>query len=147
MDVIFTTRFGSLTVEPHDVLTFEKGLVGLEDCRHWVVLTDSKNHSLGWLQSLEQGHIALGVVSPRRFVPEYQVRVSRSDLMTLQLSTIRDAEVVVLASRRESGITLNLRGPLIINVENRQGCQVIAKDEYPVQYPLDMHNTKIRRIA
>lgn len=144
---IYTTRFGTLSVQPQDELLFEGGLIGLEDCRRWVVLTDSNNAALGWLQSLDQGHIALGVVSPRRFVPEYQLRVCRFELSSLGLTTVHDAEVVVIASRRESGFSLNLRAPIVINVEKRLGCQVIAKDEYPVQYPLDMHNMNLRRIA
>lgn len=146
MDV-FTTRFGLLSVQGHDEITFENGLIGLEHCKRWVVLTDSANPALGWLQNLEQGHVAVGVVSPRRFVPDYQLRVDRSDLRTLGLTTIHDAEVVVIASRQASGITLNLRAPLVINVEKRLGCQVIAKDEHPVQYPLDLQNVKLRRTA
>jgi flagellar assembly factor FliW len=144
---IFTTRFGLLSVQPQDEIVFEHGLIGLEDCRRWVVLTDSANPALGWLQNLDQSHIAVGVVSPRRFVPEYQLRVDRTDLRTLGLATIRDAEVVVIASRQTNGITLNLRAPLVINVEKRLGCQVIAKDEHPVQYPLDLQNLKLRRTA
>ncbi len=146
MDV-FTTRFGVLSVQPQDEIVFEQGLIGLEDCKRWVVLTDSNNPALGWLQNLDQGHIALGVVSPRRFVPDYQLRVDRADLRSLGLVTIRDAEVVVIASRQTEGLTLNLRAPLVINVEKRLGCQVIAKDEHPVQYPLDLQNLKLRRIA
>lgn len=146
MDV-FTTRFGVLSVQPHDEIHFENGLIGLEDCKRWVVLTDSNNGALGWLQNLEQGHIAVGVVSPRRFVPDYQLRVDRTDLRPLGLVTIRDAEVVVIASRQTEGLTLNLRAPLVINVDKRLGCQVIAKDEHPVQYPLDLQNLKLRRIA
>jgi flagellar assembly factor FliW len=146
MDII-TTRFGVLSVQPQDEIVFEQGLIGLADCKRWVVLTDSSNGALGWLQNLEQGHIAVGVVSPRRFVPEYQLRVDRADLRTLGLTTVRDAEVVVIASRQTDGLTLNLRAPLVINVEKRLGCQVIAKDEHPVQYPLDLQNLKLRRIA
>ena len=142
MDVL-TTRFGTLSVETQDELIFESGLIGLEHCRRWVVLTDTKNPTLGWLQSIDEGHIALGVVSPRRFVPDYQLRVDRSDLHSLELSSARDAEVVVIASRQGSGpqqggLTLNLRAPLVINVERRRGCQVIAKDDLPVQFPLSL---------
>ena len=150
MDVL-TTRFGILSVEPQDELIFESGLIGLEHCRRWVVLTDTRNRSLGWLQSIDEGHVALGVVSPRRFVPDYQLRVHRSDLHTLELTTARDAEVVVIASRRASGdatgLTLNLRAPLVINVERRRGCQVIAKDDLPVQFPLSIPSIPLKRTA
>ncbi len=142
MDVL-TTRFGTLSVEPQDELLFESGLIGLEHCTRWVVLTDTSNPALGWLQSLDEGHIALGVVSPRRFVPDYQLRVERDDLKSLKLATSRDAEVVVIASRqsnenRTGGLTLNLRAPLVINVERRRGCQVISKDDLPVQFALSI---------
>lgn len=146
MDIL-TTRFGRLSVQPQDELLFEQGLVGLEDCRRWVVLTDSDNPVLGWLQSLEQGHIALGVVSPRRFVPDYQLRVNRDDLESLQLTTTHDAEVVVIASRQESGLTLNLQAPLVINVATRRGCQVVSRDALPVQHPLTSLPTSLRRTA
>jgi len=146
MDV-WTTRFGNLSVNPQDEIWFENGLIGLEDCRRWVILSDSNNPSLGWLQSLEQGHIALGVVSPRRFVSDYQLRVDRCDLKTLGLETVHDAEVVVIASRQQTGLTLNLRAPLVINVEKRRGCQVVAKDELPVQFPLPLQTVELRRSA
>ncbi len=149
MDVL-TTRFGNLSVQPQDELTFAQGLIGLEHCRRWVVLTDSNNPALGWLQSIDEGHIALGVVSPRRFVPDYQLRVDRAELHILELNTPRDAEVVVIASRQADGqqaLTLNLRAPLVINVQSRQGCQVIAKDDLPVQFPLSTPSLPLKRTA
>lgn len=144
---IYTTRFGTLSVHPQDELLFEQGLVGLEGCRRWVVLTDAENPALGWLQSIDHGHVALGIISPRRFVPGYQLRVDRDDLRTLELDTVRDAEVVVIASRQPDGLTLNLRAPLVINVEEKRGCQVIAKDAHPVQFPLALPPLQLRRSA
>lgn len=144
---ILTSRFGLLSVTDTDVLTFKHGLIGLEHCDRWVVLTDSKNPSLGWLQSLNEGHIALGVVSPRRFLPDYQLRVERESLAELQLATPRDAAVVVIVSRRDVGLTLNLRAPLVINVAGRCGCQVIAKDDLPVQFPLSLPSLPLKRTA
>ena len=144
---VLSTRFGMLSVQPQDELFFEHGLIGLEDCKRWVVLTDSENHALGWLQSIENAHIAFGVVSPRRFVPDYQLHVDRDDLRVLELDNSRDAEVVVVASRQEAGLTLNLRAPLIINVEKRRGCQVVSKDAHPVKYELVTPSIPLRRTA
>jgi len=114
-------------------LLFEPGLIGLRTCRRWVVLADAQNPALGWLQSLDEPEAALGVVSPRRFVPDYQLRVARQDLVPLQLASTRDAQVVVIVSRHAEGLALNLRAPLVINVEGRRGRQVIAKDPLPVR--------------
>jgi flagellar assembly factor FliW len=49
---------------------------------------------------------------------------------------MRDASVVVIVSRHVEGLSLNLRAPLVINVEARRGRQVVAKDALPVRMPL-----------
>jgi flagellar assembly factor FliW len=84
---INTTRFGRIDVDAADLLTFPSGLPGLEHCREWALLADSDNDALGWLQSTVRGDVAIAVVSPRRFVPQYQVRIPRSELTPLRLLT------------------------------------------------------------
>ena len=49
---IDTTRFGALEMQPEDVLHFPGGMLGLEDCRDWVLLADAENDALGWLHGL-----------------------------------------------------------------------------------------------
>ena len=82
---INTTRFGRIDIDASDVIRFTSGLPGLEDCRDWALLADTTNDALGWLQSTTRGDVALAVVSPRRFVPEYQVRIPRSELSPLEI--------------------------------------------------------------
>jgi flagellar assembly factor FliW len=143
---VTTSRFGKLQAAPSDILLFEEGLIGLRNCRRWVVLADAQNAALGWLQSIDDGDAALGVVSPRRFVPDYQLRVSRQELAPLGLATAEGAQVVVIVSRHAEGLSLNLRAPLVINVEARRGRQVIAKEPLPVQYALST-TAGLRRTA
>ena len=151
MDVA-TTRFGTISAQEQDFLVFEQGLIGLEDCQRWVLLADSQNTTLGWLQSIDRGEIALGIVSPRRFVPGYQLRVDSSDLCDLQLSCLQDAQVIVVVSRQQEGLSLNLRAPLVINVQNGLGCQVVAKETHPVRHMLAPNEnipqaSELRKIA
>src|SRR4051812_25898015 len=84
---IRTTRFGPVQVEPGDVISFPHGMLGLDDCRQWVLLADAHNDALGWLQSTTRPEIALAVVSPRRFVPDYQVRMGRAETGSFALDT------------------------------------------------------------
>lgn len=143
---IISPRFGALQVSPRDVLLFEQGLIGLRHCRRWIVLADAQNPALAWLQCLDDIDAALGVVSPRRFVPEFQLRIDRQELASLQLASHRDAQVVVTVTARPEGLSLNLRAPLVINVEGRRGRQVIAKDLLPISQPL-IGPDALRRIA
>lgn len=131
-----TTRFGLIEVEPTDLIHFPSGLLGLEDSRHWVLLADVEHDALGWLQSTSRPDVALAVVSPRRFVPDYQVRVSRGELSQLELADLQNAQVLSIVGKNERGITLNLKAPLVINLERRLGRQVITNGDRPVQYPL-----------
>lgn len=143
MEVI-TSRFGALQAAAADILSFEQGLIGLRQFRRWVVLADAQNSALGWLQCVDDPDMALGVVSPRRFVPDYQLRVSRQDLTPLGLASAGEAQIVVIVSRHPEGLSLNLRAPLVINVEGRRGRQVISKDPLPVQFALPARSELLR---
>jgi flagellar assembly factor FliW len=133
---ISTTRFGSLTIEEADVLTFVDGLIGMEDCRRWVLLGDAENDALAWLQSLDRPEVALGVVSPRRFVPDYQVRVGKREIAPLGLENANDAQVLVIVSHAAGALALNLKAPLVIHLADRVGRQIVARDDHAVQHRL-----------
>jgi flagellar assembly factor FliW len=133
---LHTTRFGVVEIEIDDILLFPHGLVAFDDCRHWVLLADSGNDALGWLQCVTRGEVALPVVSPRRFAPGYQVHVTRGQLAPLQLSQFDAAYVLSVVSRSDNDLTLNLKAPLIINLDRKLGRQVITTDQQPVALQL-----------
>jgi flagellar assembly factor FliW len=144
---IQTTRFGIIHVDPDAVLTFPTGVLGLGNCRQWVLLADAHNEALAWLQSTTRAEIALAVVSPRRYVSGYQVRVARGELKSLELKDLRLAEVLVIVSRNEFELTLNLKAPLVINLERRLGRQVISNADQLVQFPLETARPALRKSA
>jgi flagellar assembly factor FliW len=133
---IHTTRFGTLAIEEDDVLTFAEGLIGMEECRGWVLLADAQNSALGWLQSMDRPEVALAVVSPRRFVPAYQVRVARRDIEPLGLGDPNDAQVLAIISYASGSLALNLKAPLVIHLAERRGRQIVARDDHAVQHRL-----------
>lgn len=144
---IFTSRFGTVDVETDDVLLFPLGIAGFEQVQHWVLLADADNDAVAWLQSLQDPSIALAVVSPRRFLPEYQVRVGKNQLAGLDMGSPDDACVLAILARHEGRLTLNLKAPLVINLEGRLGRQVITSDEQPLQMDLAGTSASPRKIA
>ena len=144
---ISTSRFGRIDVAADDVLTFPSGLPGLEDCREWALLADSSNDALGWLQSTTRPDIAMAVVSPRRFVPDYQVRIPRSELTPLAIDDIRQAQIVVIVSQNAKTLTLNLKAPIVINLEARTDRQVVASGELSMQYELTADRHALKKSA
>jgi len=133
---IDTTRFGGLEIVEDHLLSFPAGMLGLEDCKQWVLLADTSNDALGWLQSAERPEIAMAVVSPRRFVSDYQVRVPRREIEAIEIQDPSESQVLVIVGKNERSITLNLKAPLLLNMEQQLGRQVIVTSDLPVQYEL-----------
>jgi flagellar assembly factor FliW len=91
--------------------------------------------------------VALAVVSPRRFVPDYQVRIPRSELTPLDVADVRQAQVVVVVGTNGTSLTLNLKAPIVINLEARTGRQVVASGELPLQYELTSVRPPLKKSA
>jgi flagellar assembly factor FliW len=147
MTLLRTTRFGTLNVVSEDVIVFPAGLLGLEDCREWVLLSDAANESLGWLQSLNRPETALAVVSPRRFVPQYRFHTYQNELAPLALANLDDAQVLTIVSQQEGRPTLNLKAPIVVNLRTRTARQLVVNDDHPLQYVLPATSARIKKIA
>ena len=145
--LLHTTRFGTIQAESDDVFLLPYGLIGMEDFRRWVLLADAENDAIGWLQSTSHPDVAVAVVSPRRFVPEYQVRIPRGELERLQLDELDRAFVLSLVSRHQHGLTLNLKAPVLFNLDRRLACQVVTSDDQPLQWDLTVPILKLRKAA
>jgi flagellar assembly factor FliW len=144
---IHSSRFGSLHIDSGDVLHFPAGLLGLEQCRDWVLLDDAQNDAVAWLQSVERPEVALAVVSPRRFVPNYRIRVARPEIAPLSLDDVRSAEVLVIVGRTDRTVTLNLKAPLLVNPARRLGRQVITNGNLPIRHELNPGQLALKRSA
>jgi flagellar assembly factor FliW len=144
---IQTTRFGRVEYAAEDILRFPEGLPGLAECRDWVMLADAENDAVAWMQSVEQPKIALAVVSPRRFVPGFQLRVARKELEPLKLDSPQAGQVLAIVGRNERGLTLNLKAPMVINLDRRIGRQVIANGELPLEHALESPPAPLKRTA
>ncbi len=145
--IIQTSRFGNVEIEVDDVLSFPNGILGYSEYRRWVILADSDNPAVAWLQSLDRVDLAMAVVSPRRFVKDYQIRVTQKQMAPLLLSAPEHAFNLCIVSRHEQSLTVNLRAPIIVNLERGIGMQVVTADEQPTQYELVDLTMQLRRSA
>jgi flagellar assembly factor FliW len=131
-----TTRFGRIAYANEDVFRFAEGLPGFSHCRDWIILSDPAAECAAWLQSVDRGDVALAVVSPRRYVPEYQARVYRRAVAPLCLASDDRVEVLVVVCRTECSFALNLKAPVILNLDRRLGCQVVSNGPWAVRWEL-----------
>lgn len=145
---IQSSRFGTLDVHYSDMLFMPQGLIGFETCRHWVLLANEDNEEVAWLQSVALSEVALPVISPRRFLPQYKLHVHRRDLETLQMHQRDKVFVLTVVSRTGDSLTTNLKSPIVLNATQRLAIQVVVTDDQPLAHPLAlMENHRIRAVA
>lgn len=145
---IQSSRFGTLDVHYSDMLFMPQGLIGFETCRHWVLLANEDNEEVAWLQSVALSEVALPVISPRRFLPQYKLHVQRRDLEVLQMHQRDKVFVLTVISRTGDSLTTNLKSPIVLNATQRLAIQVVVTDDQPLAHPLAlMESHRIRAVA
>lgn len=126
-----TTRFGEIEVESSELITLPKGLIGFPELTKYVLLDHDKDSPFKWLQSMDDGSIAFVLINPLLFKPDYAVEVTEEEVADLSLKSEEDAviSVIVTMPTNPNNMTANLKAPLVFNLKNRQGKQLILQDQ------------------
>ena len=135
--IIKTKRFGEVNYTQEEILFFPRGIPAFEDKHEWI-LAGSDDSAIRWLQSLEDGNLALPVTSPDAIQPDYNARIPEDELKLVGSIDPKDLALLIVVSIPEDApwdMTANLRAPILININTRKAVQVIAlNEEYPVRY-------------
>lgn len=142
-----TKKFGTLEIDADAIIVFPDGLIGFEDQRHWVLLSESDSEAVGWLQSIDDPELAFCVVIPSTFVDGYLLRIQRQQLDALPWSREDRSLVLAIVSCQQDQLTMNLKAPVVINMDRRVGCQVVTSDDQPLRYPLPVQAVPLRKSA
>ncbi len=124
---IETTRFGTLEVPDEEILEFPQGLYGFEALRRWCLLPYDESGRLFWLQAVDSSPAALVLTVPFFFVPDYEVEIPDPAAALLEATAPTDVEIftTVTVAPEQEGLSLNLLGPVVVNLRSRRGLQVI----------------------
>lgn len=135
--IINTSRFGQLEVDENRLITFDEGILGFPDHALYALIQTGEGSGFYWLQSTETADLAFVVCDPRLFVADYQVPVKLEELQTIGLSDPGKSQVFVIVNKVNDLLTGNFQGPLVVNVENRRGRQLVLSDKrYSTRHPL-----------
>jgi flagellar assembly factor FliW len=134
-----TAHFGEVEIDDNKILIFEKGLPGLEEDKRYALLSNEDSRPVSWLQSLDHREISLPVMDPFMVCPDYSFDISQNDVEILTIEDIKDVYVlsILVIPKNINAMTINLSAPIIINVRNSKGCQIILDDrKYRVRVPV-----------
>jgi flagellar assembly factor FliW len=135
---IQTSRFGKIDVDHADLLLMPHGLIGFETCRHWILLSTDDESPVAWLQSVALANVALPVISPRRFIPEYRARIHKRDLTSLNLHSEDQIYFLCVVSKTGTTLTANLKSPILLNATRHLAAQLVVTDDQPTAIPISL---------
>lgn len=138
---IETRVFGEIEIEDSKIITFPGGIIGFPHMERFVLLYDEEqgNNTIKWLQSLEEPGFAMPVINPLQIIETYNPEIE--DEILKPLGEMKDEDMVALVTMTIphdlTQMTVNLRGPIIINSLTCKATQVILdSDEYKVKFPI-----------
>lgn len=136
---INTLRFGQIEVDEDKVILFKEGIPGLNHLKKYILIHEDEKTPLHWLQSVEDGSIALVLADPFVFKPDYAPCIHEDILTELQAETEEDLIVMTILVIPEDikKMTANLMAPIVFNPQKRLAKQVILdKGDYPLRFPV-----------
>ncbi|MDD7794631.1 flagellar assembly protein FliW [Clostridium sp. 'White wine YQ'] len=134
------TRFhGTFNYDEKDIINFPNGIMGFEDLKKFIIVQSKENEAFSIFQSLENSEVGLVVVSPFDVKKDYEIELNEEVIKSL---SIENPEEVVLYNTVTLNsdvykITVNLKAPIIININKKVGKQVIIdKEDFKIKHPL-----------
>lgn len=137
---IATKFLGEIEIEEQDILTFEHGLLGLENEKKFVLLPIDADLPLAILQSIEHVEIGFVVAYPFAFKKDYSFDISEDDRNQLQIEKEENVLTYSIVTMKEKfqESTINLLAPIIVNMDKKRGKQIVLQDNKsnPLRYPM-----------
>lgn len=124
-----TYLFGSVEVDPENVISFPEGLTGFANCKRFMLAheTDLGEPASYTLQSLDDPNLAFQIADPAALGFHYELALSDAESAILQNPGADDVAVMLVLFKQDSGdgrgLQANVRAPLIINLRNRVALQ------------------------
>ena len=138
MIAVESAELECVAVKTENVIHMPAGLLGFENVKRFVLLTNPEEAPFSWLQAVGDPALAFLVVPPFEAAPDYQPDLSDDDAKYLGLKEPEDALIYNIVTLRQGQATINLKGPIVINKFTLRGKQVVLQNasKWSVRHPL-----------
>jgi flagellar assembly factor FliW len=133
-----TFLFGSVEVNPEQIIEFPQGLINFESSKRFMLIHET---ALGQdpisftLQSLDDKNLAFQIIDPAALGFTYELELTDAESQLIKLEKPEDAAVLLVLFKQEDssaiGLGANLRAPLVLNVKTRLGMQKLMSKTRP----------------
>ena len=143
---LVTKYHGVREYNDEDVILFKKGLPGFKELKKFIIFPLESNEVFSILHSIEDIEVGLILVSPYTIDDNYEINIPENYIKELEIVRPEDVLVlttVTLCSNIEN-MTSNLKAPMIINIVEKLGEQLILdNDKYKIKQPLFKVNSNL----
>ncbi len=136
--MIFESKnLGTIEYTKEDLITFDKGILAFEDKKEFVIIRNEETEFY-YLQSLEDANITFILIDLKDTMPNYNPEVAVEQLNDLgEINNNLGIYNICTVQDEIKDMTVNLVGPIVVNLDTRKGKQVIVtKDEYSIKHRL-----------
>ena len=134
-----TSRFGEIEIDQTRSLHFPEGILGFPEQKEYVILEHKPGSPFCWLQSMESPDLAFVMVDPLLVRSDFLEGLSPSDRRWFEPEDgVQKAvfALVTIPPGRVDQMTVNLLGPVLIDLKTRTARQVIlANSGYSHRHP------------
>lgn len=126
-----TKHFGVLDVEEDKIITFPEGIPGFEEENKFIIINnEDEENPFQWLQSVNTMDLAFVIINPFYIFPDYDIIIPDSVQEKLGIESEKDVAIysIVVVPEDLKKMTVNLLGPIVININKKIGKQVILED-------------------
>jgi flagellar assembly factor FliW len=126
-----------VSVDSRQIITFHDGLIGLPHLKVFALIEDELSLPIRLLQCVSVPDFVFVVINPFTVYPNYDIEISDEDAAQLGVAAAGDVLVLSIVTIPEDlrFVTANLLSPLVVNMRNKRGKQILLSDtDYPINY-------------
>jgi flagellar assembly factor FliW len=125
---ILTPHFGEILIEEEYIFNFPDGILGFENLKDYVLISEEESVPFKWLVSIDEPQIGFPLLSPWLIDINYSPGkvYEKDNLVLFNIVTLED---------ENKQMTINMKAPIILNSETQSGEQIILSTEkYSTNY-------------
>jgi flagellar assembly factor FliW len=129
--IVKTTRFGDISIDQQHILHFKDGMIGFHQLKDYFLIESPSLPLLLWLQSLDNPEVAFPVIEPYFFKKDFEAPLLDADKLALSKTDgdVLKAFLVMTIPDDVEKMTVNMKAPIMINLQKRSGTQSILQDK------------------
>lgn len=135
---IETRDFGTMEVGEEQIFEFPNGIYAFEDARRFALIELEKGQFPAWLQCIDSIKPCFIVFDPWLVCKDYEITLNSGEKAMLEVNDKTNLQVLCIARVPEDfkETTVNLKSPIVINMDTKKAVQVILPSNYPYRQPI-----------